>query len=80
MKMTSDKKIICNSCQRCKGGNRDYCSHFFVIIEKKSKFVIAFVKLILRKKRFDGFTGPGREIDVRYEFDLIVILKGLGCK
>ena len=79
-KVTSDKKLICDSYQRYKDGNRDYCSHFSVILETASTFLIVFVRLILGKVGLDGFTGPRREIDIRHEFDLKVILKGLGCK
>ena len=60
--------------------NRDYCSHFSVIFEVTSKCLIVFVRLMLGKVKVDGFTGPRRKIDMRYEFGLKVILKGLGCK
>ena len=79
-KATSDKKTIFISYQRYNGGNRDYCNHFSLIFETTSKFLIVFVKLILGKVGVDGFTAPRREIDIRYEFDLKVILKDLGCK
>ena len=65
---------------RYKCGNRDKCSQFSVIFEIKSKFVIALVRLILPKVVVDGFTGLGQKIDVRYEFDFKVVLKGLLCK
>ena len=55
---------------------RVYCSHFPVIF----KFLIVFVRLILGKVWIEGFTGSSWEIDVRYEFDLKIILKGLGLK
>ena len=42
------------------------------------EFVIVFVRLILGKLGVDGFTGPRRESDIRYECDLKVVLKGLG--
>ena len=48
--------------------------------ETTGKFLIVFVRLILGKVGVDGFTGPRRESDIRYEFDLKVVLKGLGCK
>ena len=48
--------------------------------EIAGKFLIAFVRLILGKVGVDVFTGPRRESDVRYEFDLKVVLKGLGWK
>ena len=79
-KMTSDKKMICNSYQRCKGGNRDCCNHFLVIFERTSKFVIVFVRLISGKVGVDGFTRARQEIDVRYEFGMKVIVKGLALK
>ena len=62
------------------GGNRDYYNHVLVTFETTGKFVIAFVRLILGKGRVDGFTGPRREIDIRYECDLKVMLKYLGYK
>ena len=76
----SDKKMITISHQGCKGGNRNYCSHFSVTFETTSKFLIVFVRLILGKVGVDVFTDPRRESDVRYEFDLKVVLKGLGWK
>ena len=48
--------------------------------EIAGKFLIVFVRLILGKVGIDVFTGPRRESDVRYEFDLKVVLKGLGWK
>ena len=69
-KVTSDKKLIFISHQGYTGGNRDYCSHFFVTFETTGKFLIVFVTLILRKVGVDGFTGPRRESDIRYQFDL----------
>ena len=51
MKVTSDKKIFCKSYQRDKGENSDYCSPFSVICETTSRFLIVFVKLVLRKKK-----------------------------
>ena len=62
------------------GGNRDYYSHILVIFERTGKFVIVFVRLILGKVGVDGFTGPRRESDIRYECDLKVVLKDLGWK
>ena len=58
----------------------DYYSHISVTFETTGKFVIVFVRLILRKLGVDGFTGPRRESGIRYEYDLKVVLKGLGCK
>ena len=78
-KVPSDKKIICNLYQSYNGGNRDFCSHFSVIFEITSKFLTDFVRLILGKVGMDGFMEPRREIDIRYEFGLKVILKGLRC-
>ena len=54
--------------------------HFSEIFETTSKFVIAFVRLILGKVQVDGFTGAQQKTDTRYEFGLKIILKGLGCK
>ena len=45
-----------------------------------AKFLIAFVRLILGKAGADGVTGRQREIDIRYEFDFKVVLKGLEYK
>ena len=65
--------MICNWYQRYKGRNWDYCSHFSVILEITSKFLIVFVRLILTKARVGRFTGPLREIVFRYEFGLQII-------
>lgn len=46
-KVTLDKKVICNSYRKCKGGNRDYYRHFLVIFQTIGKSVIVFVRLIL---------------------------------
>ena len=35
-------------------------------------------RLILPKVWVDRFTGPQPEIDIRYEFDLVLLRKGLG--
>ena len=59
------------------GGDRDYYRHILVTFERTGKFVIVFVRLILGKVGVDVVTGPQREIDIRYEFDLKVNLKGL---
>ena len=48
-----------------------------MILETASKFVIVFVRLILGKMGFDGFTGPQRKIDGQYKFSLKIILKRL---
>ena len=53
---------------------------FKVIFQAASKFTIAFVRLILGKIEFDGFTRPQHETYVRYEFDFKVILKRLEPK
>ena len=47
------------------GDNRDYYSHILVTFETTGKFVIVFVRLILRKVGVDVFTGRRRESDVR---------------
>ena len=62
------------------GGNRDYCSHISVTVETTGKFVIVFVRLILGKVGVDGFTGPRRESDIRYECGLEVVVKDLEWK
>ena len=62
------------------GGDRDYYRHILVTFETTGKFVIVFVRLILGKVGVDVFTGPRRESDIRYECDLKVMLKSLGCK
>ena len=63
-------KMICKLYERYKDENRDHCGRFSVIFETASKFLIFF----------DGVTGPRQEIDIRYECDLKIILKYLGCK
>ena len=60
-----DKKIISISHQGYKGRNRDYCSHISVTFEITGKFLIVFVRLILRKVGVDVFTGPRGESDAR---------------
>ena len=79
-KVLLEKKMICNSYQRKKSSNRDHYSPFPVIFQTISKFVIASVRLMLAKVWIDVVTAPRRKIDVGYEFDLKVILKGLGRK
>ena len=74
-KATSDRKMIFISPQRNKGGNGDYCSHFSVTLETPGKFIIVFISLILGKIGIDGVTGSRREIGIRGESDLKVILK-----
>ena len=54
-----------------------------MIFRTTSIFLIVFVMLILRLTidiEIDGFNRPQRESDIRYEFDLKVVLKGLECK
>ena len=46
-------------------GTRDYYNHILLTFETTGKFVIVFVKLILRKVGVDVFTEPGLESDVR---------------
>ena len=48
--------------------------------ETTGKFLIFFVRLIFGENEVDGLTGPRREIDMRYESDLKIICKVLGCK
>ena len=45
-----------------------------MIYEIKSKFLVAFVKLILGKVGVDGFTGSQQEEDITYDFSIKVIL------
>ena len=68
--VTADKKMTCNSYQRYKGGNRYYCSNVSAIFETISKFLTVLVRLVLEKVGVDRFTGPQREIYIRYEFGL----------
>ena len=79
-KLTSDGNLILSSYERSQSANRDYCSHFWLISQAKSKFAIACVRLMLGKVRLDWFTGPRRKTDVRYRFGFKVILKNLGRK
>ena len=46
-----------------------------MIFETMNKSLIAFVIMILGKKGVDRVTAPRRGNDVRYEFDLKLILK-----
>ena len=71
----SDKKMIFMSHQRKKGGNRDFWIHFSVILETTSKFPIVFLRLASGKVGRDEVTRSQREIDIKYESDLKVILK-----
>ena len=48
--------------------------------EKRGKFLIVFVRLILRKAGVDGFSRPRPESGIRYEFDFKVVLKSLRWK
>ena len=50
-------------------------SQFLVTFQTTSKFPIVFVGLILGRVRFDVISGPRREINISYEFDLKVILR-----
>ena len=45
-------------------------------LEKTFKFLIVFIRLILREKEVDRVTGPRREFGIlnRHEFDLKVTL------
>ena len=45
-----------------------------------SKFVIVFIRLILEKVRIDGFSEPRLKIDIRFQYDLKIVLKDLGYK
>ena len=79
-KVTSDKKMISISQKGYNSRNRDYCSHFLVTFETTGKFLIVFVRLILGIVGFDVFTQLPRESDIRYEFELKILLKGLECQ
>ena len=72
--------MISISHQGYKRGNRDYCSHFSVTFETTGKFLIVFVRLIMGKKEVYRFTGTRQEGDIRNEFELKVLLRGLKCK
>ena len=78
--MTSDKKTISIPQKGWIGGNRDYYRHILVTFKTTVEFVIVLVRLIFRKLGADGFTGPRRESEIRYECNLKIVLKGLGCK
>ena len=67
--------MISKSYQKYKGEYRDYCCDFSVIFETMNKLLIAFVTMILGKKGVDRVNAPRRGNDVRYEFDLKLILK-----
>ena len=60
--------------------NRDYLSHFSLIFETTRKLPIVFFCLVFGKVGVDGVNGPRREMDVRYESDLKMVLKGLRYK
>ena len=79
-RVTSDKEIICKSYQSHKIENIDHCSPFLVIFVTTKKFLIVFVRLVLGKEGVDEEIGPWRDIDIRYEFNLKIIFKGLGYK
>ena len=51
-----------------------------MISETTGIFPIIFVRSILGKVGVDRFTGPRRGSDIRYEFGLKIVLKGLGSK
>ena len=60
--------------------NRDYLSHFSLIFETTRKLPIVFLRLVFGKVGVDRVNGPRREMDVRYESDLKMVLKGLRYK
>ena len=74
--------MICNSCERYKGGSRYYFSLFSVVFQAIGKFVIVFLRLILGKigltDLLDHITSHW--IDTRYEFDFELLWKTLKCK
>ena len=51
---------------------------FFSDFQRTSTFAIILVRLVL--VRADGFTGPRRKIDIRYEFGFKVTLTNLVYK
>ena len=51
-----------------------------MIFQIIGKFPFVFVRLIFGKVWVDAVTGQRQKTDVRYELDLQVNLKGLGCK
>ena len=48
-----------------KGTNRNSCDRLWLDFQSTIKFVIVSVRLISRKVKLDGFTGPWRKSDVR---------------
>ena len=48
--------------------------------QRTSTFAIILVRLVLGQVRADGFTGPRRKIDIRYEFGFKVTLTNLVYK
>ena len=60
--------------------NRDYLSHFSLIFETTRKLPIVFLRLVFGKVGVDGVNGTRQEMDVRYESDLKMVLKGLRYK
>ena len=60
--------------------NRDYLSHFSLIFETTRKLPIVFLRLVFGKVGVDGVNRPRREMDVRDESDLKMVLKGLRYK
>ena len=50
-----------------------------MIFQRTNKFLVLFVRLVLGKV-VDGVTGPRREIGIRHEFNLKIILKALQSK
>ena len=60
--------------------NRANLSHFSLIFETTRKLPIVFLRLVFGKVGVDGVNGRRREMDVRYESDLKMVLKGLRYK
>ena len=77
-KVTSDQKMI--YIKGIKLEIETIAAIISVAFKTTSNCLTVFVKLVLGKVEVDRFTGPRREIDIRYEFGLKIILKGLGCK
>ena len=53
---------------------------FFSDFQRTSTFAIILVRLVSGQVRADGFTGPRRKIDIRYEFGFKVTLTNLVYK
>ena len=77
-KVTSDQKMI--YIKGIKLEIEAIAAIVSVAFKTTSKCLTVFVKLVLGKVEVDWFTRPRREIDIRHEFGLKIILKDLSCK